>query len=55
MPYEALSYTWGSEEMTDKIKISGMELRLTQNLYIAVQYLRFKNEDRILWIDSPCS
>ncbi|CZR52932.1 uncharacterized protein PAC_02810 [Phialocephala subalpina] len=54
MPYEALSYTWGSEEMTDKIDANGKELGVTQNLYLALQYLRFENQDRILWIDGLC-
>lgn len=54
MPYEALSYTWGSTEKTDKIDINGTELPVTQNLYLALQYLRLENEDRILWIDGLC-
>jgi hypothetical protein len=54
IPYEALSYTWGSTEMTDYVNINGSYLAVTQNLYLALQYLRFKNEDRILWIDSIC-
>jgi hypothetical protein len=54
MPYEALSYTWGSTEKTDKIKINACEFDVTQNLYLALQYLRLENEDRILWIDGLC-
>jgi hypothetical protein len=54
IPYEALSYTWGSTELTDNVKINGNNLAVTQNLYFALKYLRFKDEDRILWIDSLC-
>jgi ankyrin repeat protein len=55
IPYEALSYTWGSTEMTDHVNIiNGSKLPVTQNLYLALQYLRFKDGDRILWIDSLC-
>lgn len=54
MPYEALSYTWGSTEKTDKIKVNACEFDVTQNLYLALQYLRLENEDRILWVDGLC-
>jgi hypothetical protein len=54
MPYEALSYTWGGTVKTDKIKVNACEFDVTQNLYLALQYLRLENEDRILWIDGLC-
>jgi hypothetical protein len=54
IPYEALSYTWGSTEMTNSIIIDGSKLGVTQNLYLALQYLRSEDEDRILWIDGLC-
>ncbi|KAH8769593.1 ankyrin repeat-containing domain protein, partial [Hyaloscypha sp. PMI_1271] len=54
MPYEALSYTWGDTVKTDKIKVNACEFDVTQNLYLALQYLRLENEDRILWIDGLC-
>ena len=54
MPYEALSYTWGSTVKTDKIKVNACEFDVTQNLYLALQYLRLENEDRILWTDGLC-
>jgi hypothetical protein len=54
MPYEALSYTWGDTEKTDKIRVNGCEFHVTQNLRLALEYLRLENEDRILWIDGLC-
>jgi hypothetical protein len=54
IPYEALSYTWGSTERTDHVTINGRKLTITQNLYLALEHLRFKEHDRILWIDSLC-
>jgi ankyrin repeat protein len=54
IPYEALSYTWGITEMTDHVIINGSKLAVTQNLYLALQYLRFKDQDRIIWIDGLC-
>lgn len=54
IPYEALSYTWGSTEMTEHIKIDGRTLGVTKNLYWALQYLRSQDIDRILWVDAVC-
>jgi ankyrin repeat protein len=54
IPYEALSYTWGGIEKTDNIMINGSRAYVTQNLYLALQYLRFKDQDRVLWIDAIC-
>ena len=54
MPYEALSYTWGTNEKPEQIILNGERLMVAKNLYSALQYLRFKNEDRILWIDAIC-
>jgi hypothetical protein len=54
MPYEALSYTWGINRTTKQITLNGKRFMVTENLYSALQYLRFQNEDRILWIDAVC-
>ena len=52
--YEAFSYTWGSVEKTDNIKVNGRIMGVTQNLYLALRHLRFEDKDRILWIDAIC-
>src|SRR5690242_9217515 len=52
--YEALSYTWGGDELVESIQINNEILRITNNLYWALQYLRLKHQDRILWIDAIC-
>lgn len=52
--YEALSYTWGSPDMTETIIVDGYHLNVTSHLYIALQHLRYEDEDRILWIDAIC-
>src|ERR1700712_1451265 len=54
MPYEALSYTWGGREKNVKISVNEREMCITQNLYDAMQHLRFPDQDRILWIDAIC-
>lgn len=52
--YEALSYTWGSNDKPHSIEINGRSLNVTKSLLKALQHLRQKNEDRILWIDAIC-
>lgn len=54
VPYEALSYTWGSTAIMDNINVDGQKLRITPNLYAALQQLRYKTTDRILWVDAIC-
>jgi len=52
--YEALSYTWGSTETTDGITLDGKGLDITRNLYLALQHLRYRDHDRIMWVDAIC-
>ncbi|KAI8225327.1 Heterokaryon incompatibility protein 6, OR allele [Colletotrichum sp. SAR 10_96] len=53
MPYEALSYAWGSTDQSETITANGQILHVTKNLYSALEHLRQK-ENRILWIDAIC-
>ncbi|KAF1987744.1 HET-domain-containing protein [Aulographum hederae CBS 113979] len=56
MPYEALSYVWGStsEGNMVPINIDGSVKRVTGNLREALRHLRDKHCDRILWVDAIC-
>jgi Heterokaryon incompatibility protein (HET) len=54
MPYEALSYTWGSPKKTNRILLNGKEFMITENLHTALRYFRSRNEHAILWIDAIC-
>jgi ankyrin repeat protein len=54
VPYDALSYTWGAMEKTAAVTVNGKALNVTENLYSALQHLRSKDEDRILWADAIC-
>ncbi|VUC23445.1 unnamed protein product [Clonostachys rosea] len=54
IPYEALSYCWGSTRLARKVKVNGRDLFITENLYEALQHLRPEGEARILWIDAIC-
>jgi hypothetical protein len=52
--YAALSYTWGGNYRPCKIMINGSEMRVTKNAYLALRDLRYREKDRILWIDALC-
>jgi hypothetical protein len=54
MPYEALSYCWGSNELSHTIRVNGKILLITSNLFQALRNLRLADRDRILWIDAIC-
>ncbi|KAH7205212.1 heterokaryon incompatibility protein-domain-containing protein [Fusarium oxysporum] len=54
IPYEALSYCWGSNLLTSTITVNEKVLFITENLAEALQHLRGMDEDRILWIDAIC-
>ena len=56
--YEALSYAWGSNKKSAKIRIKetggDRMLAVTSNLAEALQYLRYEDRPRVLWIDAIC-
>ncbi|KAL7813690.1 heterokaryon incompatibility domain-containing protein [Trichoderma aethiopicum] len=52
--YEALSYTWGSPNVTESILVNGYRMEITHNLHEALLHLRREDEDRILWVDAVC-
>ena len=56
--YEALSYAWGSNEKSVMIHIEetggDRMLAVTSNLAEALQYLRYEDRPRVLWIDAIC-
>jgi ankyrin repeat protein len=52
--YAALSYTWGGQLKPCEIVINGSKLAVTKNAYLALRDLRYKDKDRVLWIDTLC-
>ncbi|KAL8884389.1 MAG: hypothetical protein Q9215_007550 [Flavoplaca cf. flavocitrina] len=56
--YEALSYTWGSYDLSHVIFVDTDDgrkgLAVTENLYNALQYLRNMISPRTLWVDATC-
>jgi hypothetical protein len=54
VPYEALSYHWGVNQLNEVIIANGKKMYITSNLYYALRNLRLPKTDRILWIDAIC-
>jgi len=54
IPYDALSYTWGSAGKAATITVDGIAMGVRLNAYEALQQIRSKYESRYLWIDAIC-
>ncbi|PVH92460.1 hypothetical protein DM02DRAFT_276400 [Periconia macrospinosa] len=54
VPYSALSYTWGGTEKASTVLVDRKALHVTENLYRALQNLRSKDVDQVLWVDAIC-
>jgi hypothetical protein len=52
--YEALSYVWGGLNTQKDIDIGGQRTPVTDNLYSALQRLRYPTKRRTIWIDQLC-
>ena len=52
--YEALSYSWGYPEFTHAITSNGEAFPATRNLHQSLQYLRYGDRARYVWIDAIC-
>jgi hypothetical protein len=52
--FTALSYTWGAKETPCRIVVNGSSLAITRNLYSALEQLRRKEKDCIVWTDAIC-
>ncbi|KAH7078783.1 heterokaryon incompatibility protein-domain-containing protein [Paraphoma chrysanthemicola] len=56
--YEALSYTWATEDgdssLSESIRdrVSGTNIAITKNCEAALRYLRLKGSNRVLWVDA---
>ncbi|KAI1868562.1 uncharacterized protein JN550_006478 [Neoarthrinium moseri] len=55
IPFEALSYEWGTPDFTQTLTVNGLEYPVTQNLFSALQHLRDDNRPRYLWVDALCT
>ncbi|RYO19167.1 hypothetical protein AA0111_g10544 [Alternaria arborescens] len=54
IPYDALSYTWDGADKNFTVTVNGRSLKVTENLYLALQRLRSEHIDRVIWVDAIC-
>ncbi len=54
IPFEALSYVWGSSNRHDTIDFNGKVLQITESIAKALRCLRDTVEPRVLWADQVC-
>ena len=52
--YEALSYCWGTEALTESIHLPSGTLAITKNLATGLRRLRYCDRPRHLWVDAVC-
>lgn len=52
--YEALSYMWGDESRKRAIIVDGKEFLVGLLLLGALQDLRYKGHERVVWVDAIC-
>jgi hypothetical protein len=52
--YRALSYVWGDLRNTLEIFLNGVSFQVTINLASALQHIRDKEEEVVLWADAIC-
>jgi hypothetical protein len=52
--YEAVSYCWGTEALTEKIHLPSGTLAITKNLATGLRRLRCRDRPRHLWVDAVC-
>ncbi|KAH7389958.1 heterokaryon incompatibility protein-domain-containing protein [Pyrenochaeta sp. MPI-SDFR-AT-0127] len=52
--YDALSYRWEDEFKSSEIEVNERKMLVTENLSLALLRLRYRDRDRILWVDAIC-
>jgi hypothetical protein len=53
--YEALSYEWGVQDGVFSITLNQHEIIVRENLFRALQHIRYPDAIRVVWIDALCS
>ncbi|KAH8750940.1 heterokaryon incompatibility protein-domain-containing protein [Hyaloscypha sp. PMI_1271] len=52
--YEAVSYCWGTEALTERVHLPNGTLAITKNLATGLRRLRCRDRPRHLWVDAVC-
>lgn len=50
--FNAISYAWGDIHKKRRIFCHGKWLHISENLYTALEYLRYESKPRYLWADA---
>ncbi|KZL85916.1 het domain-containing protein, partial [Colletotrichum incanum] len=53
VPYEALSYAWGSNDLSESTTVNDKMLSVTKSLFHALSHLRH-DQHGMLWVDAVC-
>jgi hypothetical protein len=54
LPFEAISYTWGTEKPTENIIVNGCRLAVTPTVSKHLRYRRSFFSEAYLWLDAVC-
>lgn len=54
LSYEAISYAWGSSELTEDLIVDDSLLKITSSLATALRRFRWESRVRRLWADAVC-
>ncbi|KAG9192732.1 hypothetical protein G6011_11466 [Alternaria panax] len=52
--YECLSYAWGQDDHDRPIAINDSTFLVSSTLYVALEHLRYRSQERRIWIDAIC-
>ena len=52
--FNTLSYVWGELMSDSKVIINGFDVKVTENLHLALQDLFRSNSNLLLWVDALC-
>ncbi|KAK3369369.1 heterokaryon incompatibility protein-domain-containing protein [Lasiosphaeria ovina] len=52
--FSALSYTWGSSELSHSIECRDSEISITASLHAALHAVRYTDAFRVVWADGVC-
>jgi hypothetical protein len=52
--FEALSYSWGDQQILYLIEVDGQQADIASNLYNVLRRLRFTDKTRRIWADALC-
>jgi len=55
LEWDAISYSWGGQGLSEDIDVDGKSLKVTSNVFNLIRDLRYQGRKRVLWIDAIVS